>query len=123
VSRTLITLPAIRLCACLLFAVAIIVLGADSRQAHADTASVSIAGFVFATNPINITAGDTVTWTNNDVAIHDVSDKGGAWTSGVMNQGDSFSFTFPDPGTYSYTCRLHPWMNGTVVVSPPSGGS
>jgi len=118
--RTLASLHALRLFACLLFAVGVVVLAADTRQANADTTSVSIAGFAFATNPITITAGDTVTWTNNDVAVHDVSDKGGAWTSGVMNQGDSFSFTFPEPGTYSYTCRLHPWMNGTVVVSPAS---
>lgn len=106
--------------ACLLAAFAFVLVSSASRHARADTAAVSISGFVFSPNSTTVTAGDTVTWTNNDVAVHDVSDKGGAWTSGVMNQGDSFSFSFPNPGTYSYTCRLHPWMNGTVVVNAAS---
>jgi plastocyanin len=107
-------------CASLLVAFAFVLLPPAGWPARADTAAVSISGFVFSPNSTTVTAGDTVTWTNNDVAVHDVSDKNGTWTSGVMNQGDSFSFGFPNPGTYSYTCRLHPWMNGTVVVNAAS---
>ncbi|HET7048769.1 MAG TPA: hypothetical protein VFI54_10925 [Solirubrobacteraceae bacterium] len=44
--------------------------------------------------------------------------------SGALDRGDDapFSgqakFTFTAPGTYSYVCLLHPYMRGTIVVSP-----
>jgi plastocyanin len=34
--------------------------------------------------------------------------------------GQSFTLTFTEPGTYPYTCNLHPAMNGVVVVLPAS---
>ncbi|MGI9253710.1 MAG: cupredoxin domain-containing protein, partial [Thermomicrobiales bacterium] len=32
--------------------------------------------------------------------------------------GNSYSVTFPDPGTYYYRCAIHPGMIGVVVVLP-----
>jgi plastocyanin len=29
---------------------------------------------------------------------------------------NTFTVTFPKAGTYSYTCTLHPWMTGKVIV-------
>jgi hypothetical protein len=43
----------------------------------------------------------------------------------VLNQGQSASHTFTTPGTFAYTCQIHPFMHGTVVVlasSAPSPG-
>jgi hypothetical protein len=40
----------------------------------------------------------------------------GVFDSGALNQGDSFSFTFQQPGTYEYFCRLHPSMRGRILV-------
>jgi plastocyanin len=102
-----------------LVSLAVVLVGGRTGRAEADIASVAIAGFVFSSNSITIAPGDTVTWTNDDTAIHDVTATGSAWTSGVMNQGDSFSHTFTDEGTFTYLCSLHPWMTGTVVVSQP----
>ena len=86
-----------------------------SRLIAADT-SVSMSGSAFGPASISIAVGDTVTWTNDDTAVHDVTEAGGAWTSGVMSPGETFSQTFTDPGTYTYRCLLHAWMWGTVVV-------
>lgn len=86
--------------------------------AAAATSSVAIANFAFVSDPITISAGDTVTWTNDDSAVHDVMSTNGDWGSGVMATGVSFSHTFTDAGTYTYLCSLHPYMTGTVVVSP-----
>jgi len=33
-----------------------------------------------------------------------------------LAQGESFSFTFDQPGTYDYRCVIHPEMEGTVNV-------
>ncbi|HEX2667565.1 MAG TPA: plastocyanin/azurin family copper-binding protein [Gammaproteobacteria bacterium] len=40
-----------------------------------------------------------------------------------MDTGDTYSYTFTKPGTYSYYCTLHPFMKGKVVVTPviPAG--
>jgi len=31
---------------------------------------------------------------------------------------DRYSFSFPNPGTFSYQCRIHDHMNGTITVAP-----
>ena len=63
----------------------------------------------------------TVTWVNNDVAPHTVTATGGSFNSGNLDSGQSWSFTFTTPGTYTYYCSYHPWMKGTVVVVQAGG--
>jgi plastocyanin len=60
---------------------------------------------------------NTVYWTNDDVAEHTAtSDTAGIFDSGVMSPGSTFQYTFTTPGTYTYHCSLHPWMQGSVIV-------
>ena len=33
-------------------------------------------------------------------------------------EGDTFSFTFEEPGTFRYACLFHPEMVGEVIVDP-----
>ena len=37
--------------------------------------------------------------------------------SGRLDQGESFSQTFAEPGTFEYFCEFHADMRGTVVVA------
>lgn len=80
--------------------------------------AVDIVDFTFP-ETLEITVGTTVTWTNQDEARHTVTSdpNGDAFQSGTMNQGESFSFTFTDAGTYEYFCEFHAQMAGTVVVT------
>jgi plastocyanin len=78
--------------------------------------AVSISGFAFNPDPITITAGTTVTWTNEDSAAHTATQDGGGFQSGTLNQGDSFSQVFDTPGTYEYHCEFHANMHGTIIV-------
>ncbi|MBO0888654.1 cupredoxin domain-containing protein [Candidatus Bathyarchaeota archaeon] len=75
--------------------------------------------------PANITVvigvNNTVTWVNSDTALHTVTSQtvpagAGSFNSGNMNAGAKFTHTFTVPGTYTYTCIFHTWMNGTVIV-------
>ncbi len=67
---------------------------------------------------------NTVTWVNNDIAPHTAtSDTPGQFDSGPINAGESWSYTFTTPGTYTYHCSYHPWMHGTVIVEQASGSS
>ena len=77
---------------------------------------------------VNIQVGDTVTWTNDDDAIHVVvsgapnnesftdSEDGEIFDSGFLKSTETFSHTFLEEGLFGYFCSLHPWMNGFVTV-------
>jgi plastocyanin len=85
-------------------------------------AQVSMQNIQFEPADLTINAGETVTWTNDEAVPHDVdgSGPGGDFSSGPeggMNEGDTYDFTFDEPGTYDYVCRVHaPGMAGTVTV-------
>jgi plastocyanin len=85
-------------------------------------AQVGMQNIQFDPAEVTINAGETVTWTNDEAVAHDVdgSGPGGDFSSGPeggMNEGDEFAFTFNEPGTYEYVCRVHaPGMAGTVTV-------
>lgn len=61
-----------------------------------------------------VTAGDTVYWTNNGVAIHTAT--GDIFDTGVLYPGEWAGFTFNEPGEYWYYCLVHPRQYGVVIV-------
>lgn len=75
---------------------------------------VSIADFSFGA-AIEVPAGTTVTWTNNDSAPHTVTGDGGL-QSGKMDSGATYSFTFEEAGTFNYHCEFHGNMSSTISV-------
>jgi plastocyanin len=77
---------------------------------------VDIEDFAFSPATIEIEAGTTVTWENYDSAPHTVTADDGSFDSGDLAQDQTFSHTFDQPGTYSYSCTIHPNMTGTVIV-------
>ena len=77
--------------------------------------TISIVDFAFETADLEIAVGTTVTWVNDGVAVHTVTGQFG--DSGVLQPGQSFSFTFNDPGEFEYVCQFHPQMTGQIVVT------
>ena len=98
------------------------------------TYTVEIADFAFSPATLTIVAGESVTWTNADQVVHTATSGSGAFDSGDLDPGESFTFTFTTPGTYDYICTPHPSMIGRIVVqaaspstpaptvAPPTGG-
>lgn len=82
----------------------------------AGAAAVEIANFAFGPDTIQVAAGTTVTWTNNDTAAHTVTADDNSFDSGNLAPGDTFSFTFATAGTIAYHCNYHPNMTASVVV-------
>lgn len=92
-------------------------------------------------NPIYITQGQTVVWTNNDNTIHTVTKKSyfnqnqnidvnaivpsgtTTFNSGVLYMGQSFYQMFTQEGIYNYYCTIHPRMAGQVIVTPSDSNS
>ena len=78
--------------------------------------SVTIANFAFSPTSLTVKVGTKVSWTNNDSVTHTVTADKGAFNSGPLTPGSTFSFTFTKAGTYSYHCNIHPSMMATIVV-------
>lgn len=80
--------------------------------------AVTIAEFLFTPSTVTVPAGGTVTWTNNDEVAHSISDTSpmAKPESKSLNKGDTFSITYPEPGTYPYVCGIHNYMQGSVEV-------
>jgi plastocyanin len=92
---------------------------ADSAAAAAPAGPVARAGMrnlAFVPGNIEIQAGTTVEWTNNDPLSHSVTADDGSFSSGLIGSGNKWRHTFTTPGTYTYHCTPHPFMKGTVVV-------
>ncbi|WMW24259.1 cupredoxin family copper-binding protein [Methanolobus sediminis] len=78
------------------------------------TVEVSIQNFAFNPQSVTISPGDMVKWTNFDSVPHTV--EGADFASDALQNGDSFSHTFTENGTYDYKCSIHPSMTGEVIV-------
>jgi plastocyanin len=113
--NTLLRLAALSLVALVLFA--------PTAGAQGKTTTVSIKNFAF--NPPNATVapGTTVTWVNNDQTAHTVTANDGAFDSGTLQPGQSYSFKFDKAGTYAYHCNIHPDMTATITVSGASASA
>jgi len=86
-----------------------------AAQAQAETYTVSMKSTAFQPKELTISAGDTVTWINNDPMLHNV-DLGSLGKSPDMRKGETYSMTFDKPGTYDYECNIHPGMTGKIIV-------
>jgi len=99
---------------CLAPAVIKNVTAADS--AHTIPNTIVVKGFMFTPMTIKVKTGSKVTWINKDEEPHTVAGDAGAFRSGALDTDESFSFVFEQPGTYHYTCTIHPQMIGTITV-------
>ena len=81
-------------------------------------AKVSITNFSFVPNVIEITAGQAITWTNDDGAPHAIAYRDGSPGARSMMPGETFTRVFDRPGSYDYNCSFHSFMTGRVVVRP-----
>jgi plastocyanin len=89
--------------------------GSDTSEPVATTEVEMVKSYRFDPKVIEIKAGDTVTWTNEDNFTHTVQVE--AQEDHKVGQGESVEITFDTPGTYHYVCTLHSQdMDGQVIV-------
>lgn len=65
---------------------------------------------------VMIGVNSTVTWVSHSLAFDTVTAVNASFSSGQMAPGQTFTYTFSQPGTYEYRCIYHPWMVGYVTV-------
>lgn len=98
--------------------VALVAAGCGSTASDEPVATTEVAmakSYRFDPKTIEIEAGQSVTWTNEDNFTHTVQVEG--QEDHEVERGESVSIRFDTPGTYHYVCTLHRQdMEGEVVV-------
>ena len=113
---------------------ALLVAAAAVSPVLAAAVTVDIDKKAFLPATITVAQGDTVTWTvtNGIGEPHSVTsgtpsvDSGKTFDSGInlTDNGQSFEWTFDQPGEYLYYCVVHPVeMTGKVVVVAPGASA
>ena len=124
---------AIRLlsCAALLSLTGAACASGEEANPPAGSPTVTIKLIAFTPTDVQVAAGGTVTWRQDDVASHTVTSgrveqNGGTATakpdgrfdSKNITKGQTFQFSFAEPGAYPFFCAIHPaTMTGVVTVA------
>jgi plastocyanin len=72
---------------------------------------------------VTVSAGEEITWSNDDSAAHTVTSgtpsggSDGNFDSGLFMAEGTFSVTLDESGEYPYYCMVHPWMIGNITVN------
>jgi plastocyanin len=90
--------------------------GVAAAPAAAGKVEVRIDNFSFSPSAVKVKVGAQITWTNGDDIPHTVVSNSPTFKSKVLGTGEKFTFTAGKPGTYAYSCSIHPSMTGKVVV-------
>ena len=83
--------------------------------------AVTIQLFQYQPAQLEIRAGTTVTWVNQDDIQHTVTlgtpeNRNGAVNLSLSGKSATASFTFDRPGEYEYFCDRHQSMRGRILV-------
>jgi plastocyanin len=79
-------------------------------------ATITASGTTWEPDEVTIKAGEAVLWDVSGSIVHDL--KGDEGVSHKAASKYKVSHTYAKPGTYAYSCTIHPGMVGTVTVTP-----
>lgn len=110
---------------------AMLLAGCTSPGGEDETEVVEMKGSQFQPKELTIEPGTKVTWVNRDSIGHDVTANDGTFASDTLNGGQTFEFTFDEPGVYEYHCTPHSFpqedgyggMTGTIIVLNEDGST
>jgi plastocyanin len=94
---------------------------------------INLSLLMFIPSTTTVEVGTTVTWRNDEPITHTVTsgrfigvdkttglrssqDPDGTFNAKLPGKGKTFSFTFTQPGNYTYYCDIHQGMNATIKV-------
>ena len=96
--------------------------GQAAPASHSDPAAqasgaktVVINHFKYHPHTLEIATGTKVVFSNSAAIAHTATDRG-VFNSGHIKPGHSFAVRFEQKGTFSYHCKIHPFMHGKIVV-------
>lgn len=86
--------------------------GAPPSKAHV----IVIENMQFNPPVLTVQRGERVEWVNKDLFPHTASAAADAFDSKTVAAGASWTYTAANAGVYPYVCRLHPGMQGKLIV-------
>ena len=92
--------------------------GGTTTTAPSGAGGAQVTLEIFQVKPETITlkVGQSVTFNNKDSAGHQMVGDKGEFDTGMLGQGDTYTFTPTAAGTIPYHCSVHPSMKGTITV-------
>lgn len=78
---------------------------------------VRIKAFAFMPERLNVSVGDTIRWTNEDLAPHTATAVEFGWDTGEIVTGASAEIDVTAGMETAYFCAFHPRMLGRLVIS------
>jgi plastocyanin len=78
--------------------------------------TVTLRQMKFGPVPAQLHVGDTVEWVNDDIFVHSATAKDRSFDVELKPQAHMWT-TFHRSGTFTFACRYHPGMTGTLVVA------
>jgi plastocyanin len=80
--------------------------------------TVKIRNFKFEPENLAIAVGKTVQFINVDEEPHTATSTDGIFNSKALDTDQTWNYTATKVGTYPYLCSVHPFMKGTLTVTP-----
>lgn len=99
------------------FAGAFLTAAMISSAAFAADHQISIRGMKFSEKMLQVSVGDTVTFTNRDGAPHTATANDGSFDTGRLSRGESATIKISKAGEFAYFCEVHPGMKAKVVAN------
>ncbi len=89
----------------------------QTSQQTADV-TVKIRNFKFEPANLTIAVGKTVRFINVDEEPHTATSTDGSFDSKALDTDGDWNYTATKQGNYPYICSVHPFMKGTLTVTP-----
>ena len=77
---------------------------------------VTIRAFKFAPKVVQVRVGDTIRWTNKDLAPHTATADAFGWDTGTLEKNESQEIVVTADMEKTYFCAFHPHMKGKIEV-------
>lgn len=90
-----------------------------TARAHACTPvvhEIAIREFAFEPDMVQVAVGDTIRWSNHDLAPHTATADQLGWDTGEIAKGDTIEITVTEGMETSYFCAFHPHMKGAIEI-------
>ena len=96
--------------------------GAAEPGEDSGGATVTVATFAFAPDPLVVPAGTEIRFVNEDAIDHTVTagtrevPEPERFDGQLPEKGSTFELTLDEPGTYDYFCEIHPGPGMTATI-------
>jgi len=88
-----------------------------ARATAAKNHMVDIRSFKFVPDTLTVAPGDTITWTNRDLAPHTATGVDKSWDTGAIEKDESVTLTVTADFAGDYFCRFHPNMKADLTLT------